>query len=211
MAARKGTKPWNWKGEPVIDPRGYVLIFVGKDHPLADCRGYAYEHRLKAEAKLGRPLRGKEEVHHDDENKSNNDPGNLIVAKDGREHRFLHRRPGSRLQRPDEDNSIVNCKCGCGAEFLKFDACGRPRDYVSGHNPQQDTTLKAILASLAGGALTVSKIAPHLSDGAVQVALTRLRKAGKVRRIDRGIWELGRDLNPTIGNTRRFPHRKVSL
>lgn len=63
----------------MVDPRGYVLIFVGKDHHLADVRGYAYEHRLVAETMLGRRLLPEEIVHHRDENKGNNDQRNLQV------------------------------------------------------------------------------------------------------------------------------------
>lgn len=48
----------------VVDPRGYVLVYVGKKHHLADVRGYAYQHRLEAEKQLGRRLRKGEEVHH---------------------------------------------------------------------------------------------------------------------------------------------------
>ena len=44
----------NFKGGAITDPRGYKLVFVGKKHHLADVRGYAYEHRLLAEKKLGR-------------------------------------------------------------------------------------------------------------------------------------------------------------
>jgi hypothetical protein len=61
----------------VVEPRGYVLIRVGKGHHLADCRGYAYEHRLVAEQKLGRRLMPGELVHHDDEIKGNNAGDNL--------------------------------------------------------------------------------------------------------------------------------------
>lgn len=58
-----------WKGGRVIASNGYVLIRVGTDHHLADVRGYAYEHRLVAEKKMGRRLRKGEQVHHLDENK----------------------------------------------------------------------------------------------------------------------------------------------
>lgn len=53
----------NWRGGRVVDPRGYVLIRVGVGHPLADVRGYAYEHRLIA-AKNASVI-GKQ-VHHED-------------------------------------------------------------------------------------------------------------------------------------------------
>lgn len=127
---KAGQKPWNWKGDPITDSRGYVLIFVGKDHHLADVRGYAYKHRLVAEEKLGRRLLPGEEVHHGDDNPSNNDPGNLIPAANHAEHALLHRASGKTLRMPGEDNPIIQCACGCGETFLKYDGEGRPRHYV---------------------------------------------------------------------------------
>lgn len=113
---------------------GYILIRVGIGHHLADVRGYAYEHRLSAEAKLGRRLLPGEIVHHKDENKTNNDPNNLeIVTR--QTHLVEHRRPGAPpLRMPGEANRLVRCKCGCGNTFQKYDGVGRPRSYVSGHN-----------------------------------------------------------------------------
>ena len=130
MGGKRGLKPWNWKGEPIVEPRGYVLVFVGKDHHLADIRGYAYEHRLVAEKKLGRRLLPEEEVHHDNDNPSNNDPSNLIPAANHAEHALLHRRSGAALRMPGEDNPIIQCACGCGVTFPKYDGQGRPRRYV---------------------------------------------------------------------------------
>lgn len=75
----------------IVDPRGYVLVRVGREHHLADVRGYAYEHRLVMETKLGRKLAGDELVHHIDENKGNNDPSNLAVT-DRRSH-IRHHNP----------------------------------------------------------------------------------------------------------------------
>ena len=62
MPLRTGPTHPNWKGGRVIDPRGYILVRVGKDHPLADVRGYAYEHRLFAEKYIGRKLKRGEDV-----------------------------------------------------------------------------------------------------------------------------------------------------
>ena len=75
----------NFKGGRIIDPRGYALVYVGKGHHLADVRGYAYEHRIVAEKKLGRRLRRGEEVHHEKSN-SDNDPADLTVAKNRAAH-----------------------------------------------------------------------------------------------------------------------------
>lgn len=133
---RTGPNNPNWRGGRVIDPRGYVLIRVGKDHPLADVRGYAYEHRLKAEEKLGRQLAPGEQVHHDDENKGNNADGNLIVAGSRAEHAVFHRKRTD-LRMPGADNPEIACACGCGGMFNRFDSEGRPRKFISGHNSRK--------------------------------------------------------------------------
>lgn len=99
----------NWKGGRVVDPRGYVLIRVGVGHHLADVRGYAYEHRLIAEKKLGRRLK----------------PG---------ERARRHPPKTKGLRALGESNQTIKCACGCGAKFDRFDTSGRPRRFVSGHN-----------------------------------------------------------------------------
>ncbi len=123
----------NFKGGRVLAEHGYVLIFVGKAHHLADCRGYAYEHRLVAEKKLGRRLRPGEEVHHKNEVKSDNKPRNIVVKGSKAAHFEEHRKPGSKRQKSDESNPTVSCACGCGKTFRKFDADKRPRKFAHGH------------------------------------------------------------------------------
>src|SRR5438270_581164 len=66
----------NWRGGRSLASNGYILIRVGKGHPQADVRGYAYEHRLVAARKLGRWLRPGEQVHHKNGIKTDNDPEN---------------------------------------------------------------------------------------------------------------------------------------
>ena len=112
---------------------GYILLRVGIKHPLADVRGYAYEHRVVAEKKIGRALKPNEHVHHIDGDKTNNVPENLEVLLSV-EHHFRHRIKESNLKHPFEKNTTVRCKCGCGEAFLKFDTAGRPREFISGHN-----------------------------------------------------------------------------
>lgn len=134
MADQTGPNNPNWKGGRVVDPRGYVLIRVGVGHPLADVRGYAYEHRLVAQAALGRDLRPGEEVHHETEIKDQNSPDKLKVARSRAEHRKWHRKHDRGLRDPGEPNPLIECGCGCGTVFDKYDRQGRPRTYVSGHN-----------------------------------------------------------------------------
>jgi len=133
MANQTGANNPNWKGGRVIDPRGYVLIRVGKDHHLADIRGYAYEHRIEAEKKLGRRLRGREEIHHE-ASKSDNQPDKIVVTKSRLHHFAFHHRKRTDLRMPDQRNRMVNCACGCGERFRRFDDSNRPRKFVSGHN-----------------------------------------------------------------------------
>jgi hypothetical protein len=49
-----------------------------------------HEHRTVAENKLGRPLEKGEVVHHEDEDRQNNDPRNLIVFRTQAEHALYH-------------------------------------------------------------------------------------------------------------------------
>lgn len=123
----------NWKGGRTIASNGYVLV-KAPDHPDADVRGYIYEHRLVAEKKLGRRLRKGEQVHHVDGNKSNNAPENIEVHASQRHHAKKHRTTNFNLRDPGEENQLINCACGCGTQFRKFDGDGRPRRYVTGHN-----------------------------------------------------------------------------
>ena len=142
MADQTGERNPNWKGGRSLASHGYVLIRVGVGHHLADVRGYAYEHRLVAEKSLGRRLLPAEEVHHDDDSKANNEPGNLIVKGSRAEHRLAHRKPGSLLRPPGAANPSVPCDCGCGSVFQLYDASGRPRRYMNGHNVRRGASGK---------------------------------------------------------------------
>jgi hypothetical protein len=129
-----------WKGGKSVASNGYVLVKVWTEHHLADVRGYAYEHRLVAEQKLGRALAPGEIAHHDDEDKLNNLPSNIKTVGSRADHALLHRRVRQDLRLPGEANPTITCACGCGAELLKFDSEGRPRSHVSGHNLKHQVT-----------------------------------------------------------------------
>lgn len=60
-------------------------------HPRAN-RAYVLEHILVAEHALGRHLPHNTEVHHVDEDTSNNNPSNLVICQDRTYHQLLHRR-----------------------------------------------------------------------------------------------------------------------
>ena len=135
-AGRKLSENSNWKGGRYVASNGYVLI-KRPDHPRADCRGYVYEHILVAGEMLGRVILATERVHHDDDNRQNNDPANLIVTASTAEH-FVYHRKRKNLRMPGEANRLVECACGCGATFQKYDATNRPRRIVSGHNGGRD-------------------------------------------------------------------------
>jgi len=121
-----------WRGGRTISSHGYALIRI-PCHPRAMKNGYVYEHILVAEKILGRSLKKGEIIHHIDENRQNNDPENIAIKKTIAHHKAEHRRVGSKLRRPGEKNPLVECRCGCGANFLKYDKNNRPRKYMIGH------------------------------------------------------------------------------
>lgn len=123
----------NWRGGRLKTTDGYVIIRVGIEHHLADVRGYAYEHRLVAEKKLGRRLNPGEVVHHSNGIKDDNSAGNIQVFPSNAFHLSKHRKR-SDLKDPGEPNPAAFCGCGCGGSFLKYDAQNRPRHYLPGHN-----------------------------------------------------------------------------
>lgn len=82
-----GPKNGNWKGGRIRDRNGYILIWVGKEVTRS---GYALEHRLVMEKKLGRKLKPEEVVHHKDEDVTNNRLSNLELKPGRREHLWDH-------------------------------------------------------------------------------------------------------------------------
>jgi hypothetical protein len=85
----RGAGNGKWNGGVVVDVRGYRLVYM-PDHPRAQQpNGYILEHRLIAERVLGRELSEDEEVHHINEDRSDNRLENLTVLS-RRDHRLLH-------------------------------------------------------------------------------------------------------------------------
>lgn len=78
-----------WSEERMVSTDGYIKVRVGREHPLADPNGYAYEHLLVwVSAGNPKPPRGFT-LHHKDEVKSNNQLSNLELltrAEHNRHH-----------------------------------------------------------------------------------------------------------------------------
>ncbi|HKY40734.1 MAG TPA: HNH endonuclease [Polyangiaceae bacterium] len=183
----------NWRGGKSLASNGYVLIRVGVDHPMADVRGYVYEHRLVMAKQLGRWLRSDEQVHHRDEDKRNNHPENLEVLSSA-EHHLHHRAADSRLRMPGEANPDVPCECGCGAVFPRYDATGRPRRFVSGHNPHPEgATMQGVREALGAGPRARRDLFLDLpfTNHAIAVCLSKLKRRGVVTN-EGGLWRLCR-------------------
>lgn len=175
-----------------IASNGYRIVYVGKNHHLADCRGYAYEHRVVIEAKIGRKLKKGEQVHHIDHNKLNNHPSNLEVTKSRKYHLFLHRKSQSKLKLPDEDNTLVECACGCGGTFYKYDNHNRPRTFLPSHNMniKEGQLFKKILTEIECGKQTINDLISIIggSRSAIRIALYRMAKLKLITRIKIGVY-----------------------
>lgn len=190
---RFGTENNNWRGGKSKTTHGYILVRVGKEHHLSDVRGYAYEHRIEAEKKMGRGLEPGEMVHHINGIKSDNRHENLMIVADMANHKYHHRERESGLRMPGEDNPIVLCLCGCGQEMVKYDSVGRPRSFVPGHNPQPSPTRDTIVSLLRehGSMGRTDLIAKSgKSKQAVAVALSKMKRSGTVCQQGHGIWAL---------------------
>lgn len=73
----RGNKHYRWNNKKMVSTGGYVKVRVGREHPLADPNGYAYEHLLVWVA-AGNPLPDSDElIHHKNEDKQHNEIGNL--------------------------------------------------------------------------------------------------------------------------------------
>ncbi|MCL2064087.1 MAG: HNH endonuclease [Candidatus Cloacimonetes bacterium] len=126
------------------DKRGRKMRFA-KGHKISKghyCkRGYKWlsipgtnkkiqEHRQIIQDAIGRPLKKSEVVHHINGIKDDNRLENLMVMNYN-EHNHLHR-PLLHI-----DNEIIECKCGCGIRFNKYDNKGRERVYAPFHAPRK--------------------------------------------------------------------------
>ena len=186
-----GIKNGMWKGGKILASNGYVLIRVGTGHPMADVRGYAYEHRIIVSEQLGRVLGKQEHVHHINGDKTDNRSENLLITSGIVEHRSLHRKSVG-LRPYGENNPMRQCECGCTKWFAAYDSSNRPRNYISGHNPHPSNTLDSVLEILQNGESSAIKISEYTkkSLGSIKTALSKLHKQGKIFHVKHGIWKI---------------------
>lgn len=78
-------KNYFWKGGKTKTRDGYIYVKMN-NHPHATVAGYVLEHRLVMEREIGRYLKPKEIVHHEDKNRSNNHPSNLLLFENNAAH-----------------------------------------------------------------------------------------------------------------------------
>jgi hypothetical protein len=103
--AGRAHKNSRWNRGRLLSSEGYVLVRVGRNHPLADPRGYAYEHLLVwVAAGRKRPRRGFL-LHHRDEVKDHNRLGNLQLRR-----RSQHAQEHARRRRRDRSGRFLKSR-----------------------------------------------------------------------------------------------------
>ena len=88
---KRGPQNHNWKGGRQKTVNGYILTWM-PEHPRSNKAGYVFEHILVMERVLGRPIKVTEPVHHINENRADNSPGNLMLFLAIAMHSNYHRR-----------------------------------------------------------------------------------------------------------------------
>lgn len=175
-----------------VSDHGYVKVLV-PDHPRSDRYGYYYEHRLVAERKLGRLLDEDEIVHHINEDKQDNRWENLKVVEGNAEHFREHGRHDPDTRDPGEENPEIECACGCGLTFKKYDDWGRPREYITGHNVADGPPTQLLVRQYLeeNGRCKLVGIVEDIdrTRSAISNALGELKEKGEVDNPEYGYWE----------------------
>lgn len=84
-----GPQNGRWNGGTWVNSSGYVMVWVGKDHPMASCRAYAKRCRLVLFETQGPPPNGDEHAHHLNGDKTDDRPENL-EWRDPSDHSRYH-------------------------------------------------------------------------------------------------------------------------
>lgn len=99
-------------------------------HHKAHSNGVVYEHIVVAEIVLGRELVDGEVVHHEDENKKNNSPENLIIFKTSEDHSRFHK---TGIREKLDDGTYVSPKqfCTCLNCHIMFESSYTDANFCS--------------------------------------------------------------------------------
>ena len=173
-AAQLGPKGSKWRGG-VIEREGRRLLYVGREHPMADTYGYVYEHRLVMAEVLGRMLEQDEHVHHIDVDPLNNTPGNLVVVTRS-QHTTLHALIRSGIETP---KSALDLVLGRRAIVRLADGRTLEIERLYGETEDGDAQLIEVFAVACGLARD------GYVDGALAFAEVGLIKASWVNRSER--------------------------
>ena len=84
-----GARHPRWNPDRIVSSHGYIKVRVGIGHPLADSRGFCYEHRLVWAASGRRQPKAHETIHHRNHDRGDNRLANLTVLSRS-EHAHLH-------------------------------------------------------------------------------------------------------------------------
>ena len=136
----KGKRGANWNGGRQVDALGYVRV-LKRNHPRADQNGYVKEHILIAERSYGGHLPEGASIHHVNENRSDNLPGNLVICQDESYHHLLHDR--MRSMRECGHASWRKCWiCGVYDDPVNMNAQGLHRLCFNSYNRKQHAKRK---------------------------------------------------------------------
>ena len=120
LARQTETKRGYVKGQPVRFRVGH-RVSVSSRYRSRTVNGVCMpEHVLIAERALGRPMPPGVEIHHVDENKRNNRPGNLVICQDATYHRLLHVRTKVLRAGGDPNTQALCHSCREPKDFNQF-------------------------------------------------------------------------------------------
>lgn len=103
-------------------------------YPLVklDSGEWEYAHIAIAQKAIGRPLPEGAEVHHFDENPTNNDPSNLVICQDRAYHKLLHKRQRIVAAGGDPNRERICCRCQLPKPIEVFRKATRSQDGLGG-------------------------------------------------------------------------------